>query len=116
MEIYRLKDEVPERRRGNRRGGTRGMGECDESDKNGGLSKCGESDIRSGMIRDDGKIVITDMKSGVKNPERVNIYVNGVFVFSLDVAQVVDYKLKVGSELDAARFEELRKASEFGKM
>lgn len=116
MEIYKLKDEVPERRRGNRRGGTRGMGECDESDKNGGLSKCGESDIRSGMIRNDGKIVITDMKSGVKNPERVNIYVNGVFAFSLDVAQVVDYKLKVGVVLDVARFEELRKASEFGKL
>ena len=116
MEIYRLKDEVPEKRRSNRRGGTRGMGECGESDKNGGLSKCGESDIRSGMICDDGKIVITDMKSGVKNPERVNIYVNGVFAFSLDVAQVVDYKLKVGVVIDVARFEELRKASEFGKL
>ena len=128
MEIYKLKDEVPDGRRSKRRGGTRGVSrrgesdfrggvnKCGESDDSSGLSKCGESDICDRMIRDDGKIVITDMKSGVKNPERVNVYVNGGFAFSLDVAQVVDYKLKVGAVLEADRFEELRKASEFGKL
>ena len=104
MEIYKLKDEVPEGKRARKRGGTCGM------------NKCFEPDNCSGLICDDDKIVITDMKSGVKNPERVNVYVNGDFAFSLDVAQVVDYKLKVGSVLDAGRFEELRKASEFGKL
>ena len=104
MEIYKLKDEVPEGKRDKGRSGTRR------------ISGNGELKICSGMICDDDKIVITDMKSGVKNPERVNVYVNGGFAFSLDVAQVVDYKLKVGAVLDTARFEELRKASEFGKL
>lgn len=116
MEIYKLKDEVPEGRRNKRRGGARGVSRRGELNVCGGMSKCGESDMRSGMIRDDGKIVITDMKSGVKNPERVNVYVNGSFAFSLDVAQVVDYKLKVGAVLEPAKFEELKKASEFGKL
>ena len=60
--------------------------------------------------------MITDMRQGVKNPERVNVYVNGTYELSLDVAQVVDYKLKVGMTISAERLEELRKASDFGKL
>lgn len=89
MEIYRLTDEVPEEAR-------KCNGECKKSNV--------------------GELIITDMKAGVKNPERVNVYVNGGFAFSLDVAQVVDYRIKVGAVLDEARIEELRNASEFGKL
>ena len=60
--------------------------------------------------------VITNLKQGVKNPNRVNVFVNDKFMFSLDVAQVVDYKLKVGLEISEERLEELKKASEFGKL
>lgn len=59
---------------------------------------------------------ITNLKQGVKNSERVNVFVNGVFAFSLDIAQVVDYKLKVGQEISEEKLEELKKASEFGKL
>lgn len=63
----------------------------------------------------EGDLKITDMKQGVKNPERVNVYVNEKYAFSLDVAQVVDYKLKVGKKLSTDELVELKKASEFGK-
>ena len=63
-----------------------------------------------------GVLKITDLRQGVKNPNRVNVFVNGKFAFSLDVSQVVDYKLKVGKEISVAELEELKKASEFGKL
>lgn len=67
--------------------------------------------------KDSGRTLkITGMKEGVKNPERVNVYVNEKFAFSLDVAQVVDFHLKIGFEISEAEFEELKRASEFGKL
>lgn len=89
MEIYKLKDEVPSKRELGRK--------ADES--SGG-----------------GVLTVTDLKQGVKNPNRVNVFVNGKFAFSLDVVQVVDFKLKVGRELSEEELAELKKASEFGKL
>ena len=34
--------------------------------------------------------IITDIKQGLKNPNRANIFVNGKFSFSLDISQIVD--------------------------
>ena len=48
---------------------------------------------------DDSKLTITDLKSGVRDQNRVNVFVDGKFSFSLDVAQVVDYHLKIGKIL-----------------
>lgn len=62
------------------------------------------------------ELVITDLKQGVKNPNRVNVFVDGKFSFSLDIAQVVDLGVKVGIKLSAEKLAELRKASEFGKL
>lgn len=59
---------------------------------------------------------ITELKQGAKNPNRVNVFVDSRFAFSLDIAQVVDLGVKVGLELSEERLEELRKASEFGKL
>lgn len=59
---------------------------------------------------------ITNLKPGVKNPNRVNVFVDGEFSFSLDVAQVVDMKLKVGKEISAEDLVEYKKASELGKL
>ena len=40
---------------------------------------------------------ITDIKQAVKNENRVNVFVNDEYSFSLDIAQLVDYKLKRAS-------------------
>ena len=59
---------------------------------------------------------ITGLKQGVRNPNRVNVYINDKFAFSLDISQVVDLKIKIGLEISSEQFEELKKAAEFGKM
>lgn len=63
-----------------------------------------------------GLLKITELKQGVKNPNRVNVFINGKFSFSLDLAQVVDFKLKVGLEISEEQLDEYKKASEFGKL
>ncbi len=62
------------------------------------------------------ELVITDLKQGVKNPNRVNVFIDGKFSFSLDIAQVVDLGVKMGTKLSAEKLTELKKASEFGKL
>ena len=64
---------------------------------------------------DETDLVITDLRQGVKNPNRVNVFVNLRFAFSLDVAQVVDLKLKIGLVLTEEELTRCKKASEFGK-
>lgn len=59
---------------------------------------------------------ITKITAGVKDPNRVNIFLDGRFAFSLDIAQVVDLEVKVGQKVDEKRLGELRSASEFGKL
>lgn len=59
---------------------------------------------------------ITELKQGVKNPNRVNVFVDGKYEFSLDVTQVVDFKIKVGMEISPEQLVEFKKASEFGKL
>ena len=60
--------------------------------------------------------VITDLRQAVKNENRVNVFVDGQYSFSLDVSQVVDFHLKKGLEISAEQLEEYKKASEFGKL
>ena len=64
----------------------------------------------------DGILKITNMKQGVKNPNRVNVFVNGKYEFSLDVSQVVDLKIKVGKEITEAELSEYKRQSEYGKL
>lgn len=59
---------------------------------------------------------ITGMREGVRNPERVNVYVNNKYAFSLDISQVVELGVKVGRVISSVELEEFKKASEFGKM
>lgn len=63
-----------------------------------------------------GVSVITDLRPAVKNDKRVNIFVDDKFAFSLDVSQVVDFKLKRGQEITEAVLIKYRKASNFGKL
>lgn len=60
--------------------------------------------------------VITKLASGVRDANRVNVFLDGKFAFSLDVAQVVELQVKVGQKVDVKRLEVLRSASEFGKL
>ncbi|MBR3236078.1 RecX family transcriptional regulator [Candidatus Saccharibacteria bacterium] len=59
---------------------------------------------------------ITGLKQGAKNPNRVNVFINEKYAFSLDVTQVVDFKLKTGMEISEEQLFEYKKASEFGKL
>ena len=59
---------------------------------------------------------ITDLKSCIHNQDRVNIFIDGEFSFSLDLTQVVDYHLKIGKILTPSEINELRHASAFGKL
>ena len=59
---------------------------------------------------------VTKMTSGVKDQNRVNIFLDGRFAFSLDVTQVIEFELKVRTKVTPEKLEELRRASEFGKL
>ena len=63
-----------------------------------------------------GELVITNLKEGVRNPERVNVYVNDKYAFSLDISQVVELGVKVGRVISDVELEEFKRASEFGKL
>ncbi|MBR0488082.1 RecX family transcriptional regulator [Candidatus Saccharibacteria bacterium] len=102
MEIYKLSDDIP---------GERGKRATDD-----GLTNKHKRDIMVSNGGDFGVLKIADIKQGVRNENRVNIYVNGKYSFSLDIAQVVDLKVKIGRELTEAELDELKRASEYGKL
>jgi regulatory protein len=58
---------------------------------------------------------ITAIKAQVKNTERISIYVDEKYSFSLGYNQLLDQKLHVGLEVDDARIAELKHISDFGK-
>src|SRR5688572_4953142 len=58
---------------------------------------------------------ITSIKAQIKNTERVSVYVDEKYAFSLGYTQLLDQKLHVGFEMDEARLAELKHISEFGK-
>lgn len=59
---------------------------------------------------------VTKLTSGIRDQNRVNVFINGKFTMSLDVEQIVDLQIKVGKVLSEAELQELYKASEFGKL
>lgn len=59
---------------------------------------------------------VTKMTPGVRDPNRVNIFLDGHFAFSLDVTQVIEAGVKVGYKVTMERLEELRRMSDFGKL
>ena len=60
--------------------------------------------------------LITAIKPAVKAENRVNIFINDKFDFSLDIAQVVDLHIKVGRRLTTRELNDCHHASEFGKL
>lgn len=91
MKIYKLSDAIPEE------------GSKKSAEDNDGLGKLEPT------------LKITDIRQAVKNQNRVNIFVNGKYSFSLDIAQVVDLRIKVGREIAQEELDDFKKASEFGK-
>ena len=59
---------------------------------------------------------ITALTAQVRNADRVNVFIDDTYDFSLDVAQVVDCGVKVGRMLTEAELTELRREGEFGKL
>ncbi len=59
---------------------------------------------------------ITSLSAQVRNPDRVNVAIDGAYRLSLTVAQVVDLGIKVGSEIDEALLVSLETESTFGKL
>lgn len=59
---------------------------------------------------------ITALTAQIRDPERVNVSVDGKFRFSLDVSQVIDLGIKQGQEIDGTRLSELETESQFGKL
>jgi len=59
---------------------------------------------------------ITDIKQGVRNPDRVNISVDGKYRFSLDIFQVGELGIKIGKEYTEDELIEIESESQFGKL
>jgi regulatory protein len=59
---------------------------------------------------------ITDISGQVRNPDRVNISVDGKYRFSLDIFQVGELCVKIGKEYTDAELSELQTESQFSKL
>jgi regulatory protein len=59
---------------------------------------------------------ITSIKQQIKNPERVSIFVDGKYEFSLSLDELVKYKLKNNDEFSAADVKKFKKISADGKL
>lgn len=59
---------------------------------------------------------VTAITAQQKNPQRVNVMVDGKYRLSLDLAQVVSLGVKVGNEYSEAELASLESESQFGKL
>jgi len=59
---------------------------------------------------------ITSIKQQIKNPERVSIFVDEKYSFSLNLDELITQKLKKGQDLNQADVKRLKKISDDGKL
>lgn len=59
---------------------------------------------------------ITSIKQQIKNPERVSVFIDSKYTFSLSLGELVEQKLKAGLEIDEVRLGALKKISDDGKL
>lgn len=59
--------------------------------------------------------VVTAIKAQVKDENRVSVFLDGKYSFSLSLEQLLESRLKKNVELDEAQISHLKKASEDGK-
>ncbi len=59
---------------------------------------------------------VTKLSVQVKNPERVNVFLDGTYSFSLTIDQVLEHKVKKNLELDEQEVKKFEKLSLDGKL
>jgi len=59
---------------------------------------------------------ITAIRQQVKNPERVSVFIDGKYEFSLSLDEVVKHKIKNNDEIDKAGVKKFKKISADGKL
>ena len=59
---------------------------------------------------------ITAIKAQIKNTERVSVYLDGKYSFSLTQNQLLELKIHSGMELTEQELDDLKKASDYGKL
>jgi regulatory protein len=59
---------------------------------------------------------ITDISLQARNPDRVNVSVDGKYRFSLDILQVTELGLKIGNEYGEEELTKFEQESQFGKL
>lgn len=59
---------------------------------------------------------ITDIAQAVRNPQRVNIFVDAEYRFSLDISQVTDLGIRIGQEVTEEDLAGFQDESLFGKV
>lgn len=59
---------------------------------------------------------ITALKIQLRDKDRVNVFVDGKYSFSLDITQVAELGIKTGAEYSAEELAELENESQFGKL
>ncbi len=59
---------------------------------------------------------ITAIKAQVKSEDRVSIFIDGKYSFSLNLDQLLQEKIKKGDEVDEVRINQLKKLSDEGKL
>lgn len=59
---------------------------------------------------------ITSISQQARDPNRVNVSIDGKYSFSLDVFQLVELGLKVGQDYDEGAVDAFRQESDYGKL
>lgn len=59
---------------------------------------------------------VTNLSAQIRNPDRINISIDGRYRFSLDVSQVMDFGVRVGRELTEEELSALEVESQFSKL
>lgn len=59
---------------------------------------------------------ITNLTSQVRDPNRINVSVDGKYRFSLDIYQISDLGIRIGKEYDEQKIAHLETESQFGKL
>jgi Uncharacterized protein conserved in bacteria len=59
---------------------------------------------------------VTSLKGAVRDPRRINVFINGKFSFSLTLTELADSKLHQGQTLTEVEIAELRNLSGLGKL
>lgn len=91
-------------------------GQSPESAKKSDWLGGGTVNQSSEPVKNPDAIIITNLTSGVRDQNRVNVFINGKYTLSLDARQVIDLHVKVGRQLSEQELQELHQASAFGKL